>query len=110
MLDEIALGHIKSSEKRNDLAIERIYAHHLYANFLDSLLSAINDSEKRIKNGSVGSWKNMNLSMSDQMINILELIFQTSGLGTKEEAKFIIMPCFVANEMAPRAPSSRTSA
>jgi hypothetical protein len=109
VLEDIALGHIRSSERRIDLAIERIYAHHLYANFLDSLLSAINDSGKRTGNGPNAS-KNMDSSMSSQMINILKLIFQTSGLGTQEEANFIIMPCFVANEMAPRTPSNQTPA
>lgn len=77
----------------NELAIVRIYAHHLYASFLDYLLSSINKAEAQHRKN-----KAMKLAKMDEtLVKRLQLIFQTSGLGTQDEARFVVVPCFLAH-------------
>jgi len=66
----------------------------LYAGFLDSLLDAINKTAEKPKGDEAVPKKE-----DVEIIKILRVNFHMSGLGTPEEARFVIDPCFVAHKM-----------
>ena len=79
----------------------------MYAGFLDSLLRAINETgEKPDGNGCARKVKRL------ELIKILRVNFHMSGLGTPEEARFVIDPCFVSHKMVDKAelvPNTKTT-
>jgi len=76
-------------EERIEYAIEIIYAQHLYAGFLDALLDTIKETATKM-----GRQPRPNKERQNSLVSVFKTNFHMWGLGTQEEAEFVVAPCF----------------
>jgi len=76
-------------DERIDYAIERIYAQHLYAGFLDALVNTIKETVTKM-----GRHPKPNKERQNSLVNVLQTNFHMCGLGTTQEAEFVVASCF----------------